>query len=309
MSPWCNGIIPCQLLLGPGITGPWALRRDVRPRGTTLAAPRSGRGPREVGRRTHATPPGGIHVEFAPRPGRPQLGASLPGHHTSRQDTRDIPTREDMATQPSLADFGRIDIYLFDQLLRGRITPRMRILDAGCGEGRNVEYLLRCGAHVHGVDRDPDQVRQIRELASRLHPDLPEEHFQVADLSHLPFPDRSFDVVICNAVLHFAADGQHFRSMVDELWRVLDRGGILFCRLASTIGMGERPIPLGGGWYHLPDGSDRFLVTEDDLVEAGRRLGGLPMDPLKTTVVQDMRAMTTWVLGKGAPSPGRVPPS
>ncbi|MDX1578091.1 MAG: class I SAM-dependent methyltransferase, partial [Gemmatimonadota bacterium] len=41
--------------------------------------------------------------------------------------------------------FGDLDIYLFDQLLRGRITPDMRVLDAGCGNGRNLIYLRRVG--------------------------------------------------------------------------------------------------------------------------------------------------------------------
>jgi tellurite methyltransferase len=204
-----------------------------------------------------------------------------------------------MAPPPALADFGRIDIYLFDQLLRGRITPQMRILDAGCGGGRNLEYLLRCGAPVSGVDQDPEQILRVRALAGELAPSLPEDRFQVAELSRLPFPDRSFDAILCSAVLHFAADPGHFHRMLDELWRVLDRGGILFCRLASTIGMGDRLIPLEQGWYHLPDGSDRFLVSQEELLAAGRRLGGVLLDPLKTTLVQDMRAMTTWVLGKG----------
>lgn len=211
---------------------------------------------------------------------------------------------EDRTAPPPLSGFGRIDIYLFDQLLRGRITPDMRILDAGCGGGRNLEYLLRCRAAVHAVDRDPDQVDAVRRLAALLHPTLPPDHIRVAELSRLPWADGSFDAVICNAVLHFAADAGHFRRMVDELWRVLDQGGVLFCRLASTIGMESRLVPRGGGWYQLPDGSDRFLVTQDDLLETGRRLGGTPLDPLKTTIVQDQRAMTTWVLGKTTP-PGR----
>lgn len=203
-----------------------------------------------------------------------------------------------MATPTPLADFGRIDIYLFDQLLRGRITPEMRILDAGCGGGRNLEYLLRRGAPVHGVDHDPEQVARVRALARQLDPSFQEDRIQVAELSHLPFPDRSFDAVVCSAVLHFAADPRHFSRMVDELWRVLDRGGILFCRLASTIGMADRLTPLRRGWYHLPDGTDRFLVSEQDLLQTGERVGGILLDPLKTTLVQGMRAMTTWVLGK-----------
>ena len=44
--------------------------------------------------------------------------------------------------------FGQIDIYLFDQILKGRVLPGMRILDAGCGTGRNVVHLLREGYEV-----------------------------------------------------------------------------------------------------------------------------------------------------------------
>ena len=48
--------------------------------------------------------------------------------------------------------FGGIDIYLFDQLLKGRFVPGMRILDAGCGSGRNLVYFLRSGYEVFAVD-------------------------------------------------------------------------------------------------------------------------------------------------------------
>ena len=54
-----------------------------------------------------------------------------------------------------LEQFGQIDIYLFDQLLRGRIALGMRVLDAGCGAGRNLVYFLREGYEVFGVDLDP----------------------------------------------------------------------------------------------------------------------------------------------------------
>jgi SAM-dependent methyltransferase len=51
-------------------------------------------------------------------------------------------------------EFGAIDIYLFDQLLRGRIAPGLRVLDAGCGSGRNLVYLLRSGYEVFAADPD-----------------------------------------------------------------------------------------------------------------------------------------------------------
>jgi hypothetical protein len=73
---------------------------------------------------------------------------------------------------------------------------------------------------------------------------------------------------------------------------------MLFARLASTIGMADRMRPLGGGRYHLPDGSERYLVDEAQLMAVTRRLGGALLDPLKTTVVQDQWCMTTWVVRK-----------
>lgn len=44
-----------------------------------------------------------------------------------------------------LDESGDLDIYVFDQLLRGRIRPGMRVFDAGCGGGRNLVYLMRRG--------------------------------------------------------------------------------------------------------------------------------------------------------------------
>ena len=194
--------------------------------------------------------------------------------------------------------FGQIDIYLFDQLLRGRITPGIRIVDAGCGSGRNIVYLLRNGYEVFGVDADPNAVASVRSVAAALAPNLPAGNFRVEAIETMTFPDAFADVVLSNAVLHFARDDDQFAAMVNEMWRLLRRGGLLFCRLASTIGMEERMQPLGGRRFALPDGSERYLVDEPLLLDLTNRLHGILVDPLKTTVVQDQRCMTTWVVRK-----------
>jgi SAM-dependent methyltransferase len=195
-------------------------------------------------------------------------------------------------------ELGDIDIYLLDQLLRGRIQPGMRVLDVGCGGGRNLVYMLRHGFDVAGVDQDPGAVVQVRALAARLAPALPPDNFRIEAIEALSFPDASADVVIASAVLHFAASQGRFDAMLAGIWRVLAPGGLLFARLASSIGIADRVQPLGGGRFRLPDGSDRYLVDERMLMEIGGRLGGDLIDPLKTTVVQNQRAMTTWVLRK-----------
>ncbi len=202
---------------------------------------------------------------------------------------------------PSLQDeFGDIDIYLFDQLLRGRIVPGMHIIDAGCGGGRNLVYLLRHGWSVAAADRDPAAVEQVRAMASLLAPGLPGSNFRVEPIESLSFPEASADLVIASAVLHFATNREHFDAMLAGLWRVLAPGGLLFARLASSIGIADRVQALGSGRFRLPDGSDRFLADEPMLVQAAASLGARLVDPLKTTLVQNQRAMTTWVMRKPA---------
>jgi SAM-dependent methyltransferase len=192
--------------------------------------------------------------------------------------------------------FGHIDIYLFDQLLRGRAPAGTRICDAGCGSGRNLVYFLREGYDVRAVDADRAAVDAVRSMAGRLAPDLPAENFRVEPVEKTSFPDRCVDFVISSAVLHFARDDNHFDAMLRECWRLLDRNGLLFCRLASSIGIESRVRAAGGGRFLLPDGTERYLVTEGRLMELTARLGGELIDPLKTTIVQNQRSMTTWVV-------------
>jgi SAM-dependent methyltransferase len=192
--------------------------------------------------------------------------------------------------------FGQIDIYVFDQILRGNIASGMRILDAGCGYGRNLVHLLREGCEVFAVDADAEGVAHVKALAAELAPSLPAANFQVAPIEKMSFPDAFADVVICNSVLHFARDDAHFLAMVSELWRVLRPGGMLFCRLGSRIGMDfER---LRGNIFRINDGSAWFLVDESMLMKMTQHMNAVMVDPLKTTIVQDYRCMTTWVLRK-----------
>jgi SAM-dependent methyltransferase len=133
--------------------------------------------------------------------------------------------------------FGQIDIYLFDQLLRGRIRPGMRVLDTGCGSGRNLVYFLREGYEVFGVDTDPNAIECTRGLAASLAPAVPADNFRVEAIEEMTFPDAFADLVLTSAVLHFARRDDHFEAMLRATWRVLKPGGLFFCRLASSIGM------------------------------------------------------------------------
>ena len=192
--------------------------------------------------------------------------------------------------------FGQIDIYVFDQILRGNIAAGMKVLDAGCGYGRNLVYLLREGCEVYALDANAEGIAHVRSLAAELNPKLPAENFQVGEIEALPFADGFADVVMCSSVLHFARDQHQFLTMLEELWRVLRPGGLLFTRMGSRIGMDfEQVRP---EIYRIGDGQEWFLVDEELLLGLTSELDGVMVDPLKTTIVQDYRCMTTWVLRK-----------
>lgn len=194
---------------------------------------------------------------------------------------------------------GKIDIYWLDQLLKGNIDLTRPILDAGCGGGRNSVYLMRLNCPVYGVDTDPDCIAGMNTLVQNL--SLPDANrFLRADLDRLPFEDAFFGSIICNAVLHFARDFSHFEAMLRELWRVLEPEGIFVARFATTIGLENRLQKIANkeGWYLLPDQTERFLVAETDIMKISVDLKGEMYEPLKTTLVQNMRSMTTWLLRK-----------
>lgn len=174
----------------------------------------------------------------------------------------------------------------------------MKLLDAGCGTGRNLVYFFRSGYSVFGVDQSEDAIAQTRRLVSALAPHLPADNFRVEEVEQMSFADASFDLVLSSAVLHFARDEEHWQAMTNEMWRVLKSGGIFFARLASTIGIEDEVKLIEGRRYHLPDGSNRFLIDEAMLLRVTTSLGADLIEPIKTVIVQNMRAMTTWCIAK-----------
>lgn len=192
---------------------------------------------------------------------------------------------------------GAIDLYLLDQVMKHNLEPGMRILDAGCGHGRNSHYFLRTGYEVYGVDAQQEMIDYVHEYF--LTTSLERSRFTHHPVEQIPHPDNFFDAVICNAVLHFSENVSHFNEMVDAMWRVLKPGGLFFARLCSDIGIEKRIQPLGDQRFLLPDGSARFVVTEEMLFRKTQSLGGSMPGPLKTVNVQHQRCMTNWVMVKG----------
>ena len=185
------------------------------------------------------------------------------------------------------------DIYLIDQILKGRFNNTKRVLDVGCGTGRNLPYFLHGGFEVFGIDSDE---KQINELIHNKR--VKRANFKVASADNIPFNNIEFDLIICNAVLHFADNKEHFEKMLQSIWNRLEQGGILFMRLASNSGIEPLIEPMGNGKYALPDGTIRYLVDPNELLTYSENMNATLVEKIKTTNVQDMRCMTTWVLKK-----------
>ena len=191
--------------------------------------------------------------------------------------------------------FGNVDIYLLDQILKNKFQPGMKVLDAGCGEGRNLTYFLNSGYDVYGLDIDASAVRALQFVSGSIRSDIDSDHFQEGDIENLPYSDQIFDLIIASAVLHFARDDGHFLKMFGELVRCLKPGAMLFIRMASDIGIEEKVIPRRPGRFLIPDGTERYLLTRKILRELETRHSLRYLEPLKTVNVNDIRCMTTLI--------------
>lgn len=194
---------------------------------------------------------------------------------------------------------GNMDIYLLDQILKGRFTRGLKILDAGCGEGRNTIYFLKEDYQIFGVDRDPIAIQMARIQAQTICPDYDIHRFQIAPIEDMPFHKEAIDAIISSAVLHFASHTAHFYRMMDEMVRVLKPGGFLFLRMTTGFGgIVEESIPIADGVFSLPDGSERFLLTKELLAEMLKKYKLDHLEAPKSVLVHEQRAMGVFILQK-----------
>lgn len=191
---------------------------------------------------------------------------------------------------------GNIDIYLLDQILKGRFPKNYKILDAGCGEGRNLIYFIRSNYKVYGIDKNVDSIEMLKHLSRSVNLKYPRDRFLVGDVRDMPFKNGEFGAIISSAVLHFAENESEFKNQFSELVRILKPGGILFVRIATIIGIEHSVKFLETGKYLQPDGSVRFLLTRKLLHFIENQMDFI--EPFKVVLVDNQRCMSTMVLKK-----------
>ena len=102
--------------------------------------------------------------------------------------------------------------------------PReVRVLDAGCGHGLYAMILAERGYRVDAIDIDTGRIRELQRHQAEYAP-LARIDAQVGSLTSLPYPNNTYDVIICSDVIEHIADD---RTAFSELARVLKHGGTL----------------------------------------------------------------------------------
>jgi 2-polyprenyl-3-methyl-5-hydroxy-6-metoxy-1,4-benzoquinol methylase len=188
---------------------------------------------------------------------------------------------------------GAMDMYLIDLVQKGYFVSAQRIVDVGCGSGRNVWPLAQLGNSILGIDQNPEVVEEVNQWA--LSNEMHNVTARVGDLGSSLDLEEVFDFVICNAVLHFAKDQNHFHAMFTDLLRLVKPEGVVFCRFVSSHTL---PITLGpfNRVMDLPDGSNRFVVDMEwfkhTFLNSKKRV---LLAPIKTVNVDGLRTMTTLV--------------
>lgn len=191
-----------------------------------------------------------------------------------------------------IRELGNVDVYVIDQLLKGAIHKEQRLLDAGCGSGRNFSYFANNNFNITGIDPNDEHIRYLKQK----HPK--HNHALIPSSIEDFHPSQLFDYIICNAVLHFAQDHDHFEHLFECLIHLLNENGIVFIRMTTDQGMSDLNKS-ETGVHHLPDESTRYLITRSRLSDLCAKHKLSMIAPFKTVLVENWRSMATIVLMKG----------
>jgi SAM-dependent methyltransferase len=159
-------------------------------------------------------------------------------------------------------------------LSHSKDTP---VIDLGCGLGRDTSYLCEKGYKVIACDYSKGATDFIKR-------NFPGVETKLFDMRYgLPFADASAKAVIADLSLHYFPWDQT-REIVTEIFRVLQAGGILLCRLNSM-----RDLHYGAGsgeeiekHYYLKDGIPKRFFSREDVVSLfdGWEVAGMEEKPL-----------------------------
>jgi SAM-dependent methyltransferase len=129
---------------------------------------------------------------------------------------------------------GYADMHVLEQFMKGLFRVGSTLLDAGCGEGRNLHLFVDSGVRYFGLDTDRRALKMARTYLRSTDSTFDDELLQRGRLSNNHFPDACFDAVLLISVLHHCADIQEFRQELTGLKRILKPGGTVIIKMNTS---------------------------------------------------------------------------
>jgi len=194
----------------------------------------------------------------------------------------------------------KLDPFLCDQILKNNINKSQIVLDAGCGKGDHLFYFLKNEFDIYAIDGDASAIQQLSQTF-QIEGVTIEDRLHMQHIENMTFSSRFFDVVYCLDVLHLAQDQAHLEKMLNELWRVLKYGGMLFIKMYSIIGLADQVKNRGGGRYQFHHGLEFFNMNESFFNHWMDQHHAVCVEPVKTIITGKFAASTYYVLSKLLP--------
>ena len=141
---------------------------------------------------------------------------------------------------------------------------KRRVLDIGCGAGRNAVPLALSGARVIGTDVSMPMLEaaRARRADGRL-------HLALAAMDALPVGDRSIDLIVAHGIWNLARSGVEFRRAIAEAARGAAAGAALFVFTFSRHTLPPDAVPVAGESFVFTQfsGAPQVFLTRDQLLE------------------------------------------
>ncbi|MBX7184015.1 MAG: class I SAM-dependent methyltransferase [Vicinamibacteria bacterium] len=159
-----------------------------------------------------------------------------------------------------------------------RRRPLRRVLDIGCGAGRNAAPLADSGLEVIGTDLSWPMLQAARSRPRSTRGRL---HLALCPMEILPLRDRSVDAVVAHGIWNLARSGTQFRQAVREAARACRPGGSLFLFTFSrnTLPANTQPVPGETFVFTQFSGEPQCFLTGEQILSELEQ-GGFIRDPL-----------------------------
>ncbi|MCE9628722.1 MAG: class I SAM-dependent methyltransferase [Candidatus Vogelbacteria bacterium] len=144
-----------------------------------------------------------------------------------------------------------------------------KVLDLGCGAGRNTEMIWSLGFNVYGVDLHEDMVSTTMTRMKTLAPEINWSlRIVQTDMTSLPYMDGSFDVVLSNGVYHNVSSVEDLEIAIQESARVLSNNGFLCINIFTSKYIDHNTLEKESSnhLYTTKEGLDMILISSEELI-------------------------------------------